>query len=156
MKHVRATFSLVDEMMASPTEPLRRDLRVHQLTLMWQALASIESGPNPTASDWRYCSDAVNLMESLVEMGVVEDRSGLLIDAITGLALAGKRATSGQSIRLDGPGMRAVRAVLDDYAEIIATVSARTVIRCHRRTERRIREILAGHGRSKDVEVINL
>lgn len=155
MRVPRPTYSLIDEMMASPTAPIARQLRVHQLTVMWQGLAAIESSTAPTTDDWRVCSDAVNLMESLVEMGVIEDRSGLLLDAVTGLALAGKRATAGQAIRLDGPGIRAVRAVLEDYADVIATVPARTVIRCHRRTEKRIREILAGRGLASDVEVIN-
>lgn len=152
----RPTFSLVDEMMASPVEPIRKEQRVYQLTRMWQGLAAIETAPEPTSDDWRLCSDAVNLMESLVEMNVIEDKSGLLLDAVTALAMAGKRATAGQGIRLDGAGIRAVRAVLEDYATVIETVPARIVIRCHRRTEKRIREILAGRGRSTDVEVINL
>jgi hypothetical protein len=156
VKRIAPTYSLVDEMMASPTEPIRKDLRLHQLTRMWQALASIEKAPKPTTEDWRLCSDAVNLMESLVEMDVVVDASGLLQDAVTALAMAGQRSQAGQGIRLDGAGIVAVRAVLEDYSVVVETIPARTVIRCHRRTERRIRDILAGRGRSTDVEVINL
>ena len=156
MKTPRPTYSLMDEMMASPSEPIRKDLRVHQLTCMWQGLAAIETSPAPTNDHWRVCSDAVNLMESLVEMNVIEDRSGLLLDAVTALAMAGKRATAGKGLRLDAPGIRAVRAVLEDYAAVVEAVPARTIIRCHRRTEKRIREILAGRGRATDVEVINL
>lgn len=150
------TYTLLDEMTASPTQPLPEATRRHQLTRMWAGLRAIETAANPTTDDWRVCSDAVNLMETLVDMYVVEDSSGLLQDAITALALSGKRHTAGNAIRLDARGIQAIRAVLEDYASVIEQVSARTMIHCHRLTERRIREILLGHKRPHDVEIINL
>lgn len=151
------TYSLLDEMAASPTQPLPEATRRHQLTRMWAGLASIETADKPTSDDWRVCSDAVNLMETLVDMYIVEDNSGLLQDAIEALALSGKRhMTAGSSIRLDAKGIQAVRAVLEDYAAVIEQVSARTMIHCHRRTERQIREILMGRKRPHDIEIINL
>lgn len=150
------TYTLLDEMTASPTQSLPEATRTSQLTRMWAGLAAIEQSPNPTTDDWRVCSDAVNLMETLVDMYVVEDNSGLLQDAITALALAGKRQTAGNAIRLDAQGIQAIRAVLEDYASVIEQVSARTMIHCHRLTERRIREILLGRKRPHDIEIINL
>lgn len=150
------TYSLLDEMTASPTQPLPEATRRHQLTRMWAGLASIEKADKPTTEDWRVCSDAVNLMETLVDMYVVEDNSHLLQDAITALAMSGKRHTAGNAIRLDAQGIQAVRAVLEDYASVIEQVSARTMIHCHRRTERQIREILSGKKRPHDIEIINL
>lgn len=151
------TYSLLDEMAASPTQPLPEATRRHQLTRMWEGLRAIETAVNPTPDDWRVCSDAVNLMETLVDMYIVEDNSGLLQDAIEALALSGKRhMTAGSSIRLDAKGIQAVRAVLEDYAAVIEQVSARTMIHCHRRTERQIREILMGRKRPHDIEIINL
>jgi uncharacterized protein YyaL (SSP411 family) len=150
------TYTLLDEMTASPTQPLPEATRTHQLTRMWSGLAAIEKSPAPTADDWRVCSDAVNLMETLVDMYVVQDNSGLLQDAITALALSGKRHMTGTAIRLDAQGIQAIRAVLEDYASVIEQVSARTMIHCHRLTERRIREILSGKKRPHDIEIINL
>lgn len=150
------TYTLLDEMTASPTQPLPEATRRHQLTRMWAGLASIEKAATPTTDDWRVCSDAVNLMETLVDMYVVEDNSGLLQDAITALAMSGKRHTAGNAIRLDAQGIQAIRAVLEDYASVIEQVSARTMIHCHRLTERRIREMLLGRKRPHDVEIINL
>lgn len=72
------------------------------------------------------------------------------------MAMAGKRGYQGQQIRLDGPGIRAVRAVLEDYAECLEQLSHRTMVRCHRLTERRIREILAGKRKPHDVEIISI
>lgn len=152
----RPTYTLLDEMSASPTEPTPATTRRHQLTRMWQGLRAIETAETPTTEDWRVCSDAVNLMETLVTMGKVQDSSGLLPDAITALALAGKRYIAGATIRLDAPGIHAVRAILEDYADVLDALPARTMVSCHRHTERRLREILAGKKQPHDVEIIDL
>ena len=56
-------YTIMDEMMASPTEPLPMEHRTHQLTRMYEGLAAMEQGANPTTDDWRVVSDAVNLMD---------------------------------------------------------------------------------------------
>ena len=153
----KPTYTMLDEMIASPTEPTPPATRRHQLTRMWEGLRAIETHPDPSTDDWRVCSDAVNLMETLVSMGEVEDGSGLLPDAITALALSGRRhIIQGTSIRLDYAGIEAVRAILEDYAAVLEQLPARTMVSCHRKTERRLREILAGKKQPHDVEVINL
>lgn len=150
-------YTMLDEMMASPTEPLSAEKRQHQLLRMYQGLASLETSPEPSTEDWRLCSDAVNLMETLVlEMKVCEDTTGLLMDAITALAKAGKRHMAGGPIRLDGAGIQAVRAVLSDYADVLEVLPARTMVRCHRLTEKRIHDILEGRKRPHDVEITRL
>lgn len=161
MKHRRhtprpRTYTMLDELMASATAPMPEAARLHQLTRMWQGLRSLETAPQPTPDDWRVCSDAVNLMESLVGMGEVADTQGLLADAVQALALAGRRHRAGGAIRLDGTGMQAVRGVLEDYAAALGALPARTMMRAHRRTELRIQDILAGRKRPHDVEVMDL
>jgi hypothetical protein len=116
-------YTLFDEMAASPTELLPQDWRTYQLTRMYEGLAAMEKAPTPTTDDWRVVSDAVNLMETLiVDMKVCEDTSGLLMDAITAMAMAGKRNMAGGAIRLDGAGIQAVRAVLEDYAALLKPI----------------------------------
>lgn len=155
--HLVKQYTMLDEMMASPTEPLATEKRQHQLLRMYQGLASLETSPEPSTEDWRLCSDAVNLMETLVlEMKVCEDTTGLLMDAITALAKAGKRHMAGGPIRLDGAGIQAVRAVLSDYADVLEVLPARTMVRCHRLTEKRIHDILEGRKRPHDVEITRL
>ena len=151
------TYSMWDEMLASTTNPLPEAHRVHQLTMMWQGLAALESGDTPSNNDWRLCSDAVNLMETLIrDMQVCEDSSGLLLDAITALAHCGKRHLEGKPLRLDGPGIHAVRSILEDYATMLDMLPHRTVVRCHRLTEKRIGEIHRGKKKPHDVEVMAL
>lgn len=148
-------YSILDEMMASPSEPLPAEYRRHQLTRMYEGLAAMEQAPEPTTDDWRVVSDAVNMMETLIEtMQVCEDSNGLLMDAITAMAMAGRRNKAGSAIRLDGAGIQAVRAILEDYAALLEVLSARTMIRCHRLTEKRLHEILAGRKLPHDVEIV--
>lgn len=159
-------YSLIDVMMASPTEPPPESHRSHQLMRMHQGLEAMEKAPHPTTDDWRVVSDAVNIMETLVtngpwpdcsgEMVEITDSSGLLSDSVTAMALAGKRHKSGGNIRLDGAGIQAVRAVLEDYRDLLDALPARTMIKAHRDTERRIHEILAGKKQPHDVTVMKL
>lgn len=124
---------------------------------MYEGLRALEIAPEPSTEDWWVVSDAVNLMETLIlEMKICEDASGLLMDAITAMAKAGQRNLAGGAIRLDGPGIQAVRAVLRDYAELIDVLPARTMVRCHRLTEKRILNILQGKLRPHDVEITRL
>jgi hypothetical protein len=150
------TYTLLDVISASATEPLNLGFRTFQLTRMYEGLHAMETAPEPTTDDWRVCSDAVNLMETLVAMKVVEDSTGLLMDAITALAMAGRRHMAGGNIRLDAPGIQAVRAVLEDYAAVIEQVPARTMLQAHRKTEQRIHEILQGRRKPHDVEIVDL
>lgn len=151
-----STYTLLDEMIASPVAPMPDAFRRHQLTMMYSGLHAIEKEENPTPNDWRLVSDCVNLFETLVAQHIVTDTSGLLADAIQALAMAGQRHVAGGAIRLDGAGIQAVRAVLEDYAAVLEELPARVMVRCHRATERRIREILAGRGRAHDVKVMAL
>jgi len=151
------TYGVLDELMASPTNPLPEASRMHQLTVMWQGLRAMETQQEPTSNDWRVCSDAVNLMETLIlEMRLCHDASGLLEDAVAALALAAKRHINGGSIRMDGAGIQAVRAVLEDYASVLDILPHRVVVRCHRLTEKRIHAIHSGKAQPHDVEVIDL
>lgn len=153
MKRRKTQYALMHEVMASPIKPMPEALARHQLTRMWSGLNALAHDERPKPDDWRCCSDAVNLMEMLVTMGEVEDAQGLLMDAITALAEAGRRNRAGQPLRLSGPGLLAVRAVLEDYAEALAQLPERTMVRCHRLTEKRIHEIWAGK-RRPDTKVV--
>ena len=153
----RKYYTIMDEMMASPTEPLPVAHRTHQLTMMYEGLNAMETAPTPTTDDWRVVSDAVNLMETLVlDMKVCEDSGGLLMDAITALAVAGKRNRAGGTIRMDGAGIQAVRALLSDYAALLEVLPARVMIRCHRLTEKRLHDLLDGKRRPHDVEITSM
>ena len=78
------TYTVLDELMASPTQPMPLEYRTHQLTRMYEGLHALETAEEPSTEDWRVVSDAVNMLETLVvEMKVCDDDSGLLADANT-------------------------------------------------------------------------
>lgn len=156
--HAVTTYGLLDTLFAAPDAPMPADKRRHQLTRMYGGLHALETAAQPAPDDWRTVSDAVNLMETLVkDMRLCEDPGGLLEDAVAALALAGARhLETGAPIRLDGPGIQAVRAVLASYAEVLETLSARAMTECHRLTEIRILQINAGHKRPHDVQIVSV
>lgn len=156
--HIVTTHGLLDTLFANPDAPMPEAKRRHQLTRMYGGMHALETAPAPTPDDWRVVSDAVNLMETLVQdMRVCEDASGLLPDAVAALALAGARhMETGAPIRLNAQDIHTVRAVLADYAELLGTLSERTMTECHRRTERRVAEIHAGKKRPHDVHIVSV
>lgn len=136
------TYSMLDAMFASPVTPMPKKARRHQLTRMWGGLAAMETAMEPTKDDWAVCSDAVSLMETLVENGYAEDPDNLLFDAMKALAEAGQRSFDGKSIRLTGSGIQAIRALLESYSFILGFLPHRTMINCHRLTEKKLHAIL--------------
>lgn len=157
MKQPPFTYSLIDAMMASPTDPLRPDQRDRHLLPMYSGLYAIERGETPSPDDWRQVCDAVNMMETLVAQGKVLDSLALLNDASTALAEAAMRyQTTGTGLRLTAHGIHSVRAVLEDYAAVLHALPQRDIIQCHRATEKRIRDIQMGKALPHDVRVVKL
>jgi hypothetical protein len=171
------TYTRLHELMHSATQPLSEARQRHQVERMRFALKNLETADKPTVHDWRLCSDAVNLMETMLvncdvlsggkplpgwwmgcdgEPVEVEDPDGMLLDCVTALAHAGKRKFSHGAIQLDAKWLATVRGLIDDYASLIAALPARTTIRVHRLTEQRVHEILQGKSRPHDVEIIDL
>ena len=151
------TYTLWHELTASPTEPMPEPVRTRHLLHIYAALASIERDPAPTRQDWSICTEPVNVMEQLVTNGVCADRTGLLPDAVAALAKAYTRHIEhGHAIRLDGNGLTAVRAVIEDYSRTLEEIDHRTAVAAHRKTERRIRDLVNRKGQQHDVLIVGL
>ena len=136
------TYSMMDVLMASPTEPIAEHKRTHQLTRMFDAMHNLETAESPSEMDWECVNDSVMLMEALKDMKVVDDDLNLLDDAIEALGKAGFRRMEGKKLRLDGEGIQTLRAVLEDYASVLEVLPARTMITAHRKAEQKIKKIL--------------
>ena len=149
-------YTFMDALLASPTNPMPVEKQIFQLDQMRSGLDAMERSENPQPNDWRCVSDAINLLETMVKMGLIDDSEGLLNDAVTAMGEAGARAMAGQTLRLSGQGIQACRAVLDDYAMAMSQLSERTMIQAYMRTERRIQDILKGKCQAHDVRVISV
>ena len=49
--HRPKTYTVFDELLASPTEPMPAEYRTHQLTRMYEGLHSLETLGEPTTDD---------------------------------------------------------------------------------------------------------
>ena len=148
------TYSLMDVMMADPIKPMPDHKREHQINKMKDGLLALERAANPSIDDWEIVTDALNMMETLIEMGWAQDPDGLIEDAVKALAIAGQRSiTKNVPIRLDGVGIKAVRGLLEDYETALKEMPERTMMHCHRKTEKRVQDILAGRCETHDVQV---
>lgn len=132
---------------SSTTEPLEESHRRHMLTLMWDGFAMMTTGDAPEERHWTVVSDCVNMMETIIRLGWAED-SGLLDEAIAALKGAVRRFKEGKGLRLDAAGIKAIKAILTDFEEVLASASARNMRYAHNVTERSIWNRI--HGGSAD------
>jgi hypothetical protein len=143
----------MDAMMASPDHPMKAQRRDYQMMIIRTSLASIERAENPSTDDWKIISQAINMMEMLVEMGFAKDEDGLIKDAIDAMASSAQRYKDKKVMRFSGNEMKVIRGIIDDYQTMIENLDERTMIHCHRKTEIRLQEILSGKKRSTDVRI---
>lgn len=123
----RPTYTLLDVLQASATQPLPQAKRTHQLTRMWQGLRALEQDAAPTPDDWRVVSDAVNLLETLVDtLRVAQDASGLLPGALPTLRIKAPCADTAkaQAAHVSGQRVLQVERVEDPYPVPTAEVPA--------------------------------
>jgi hypothetical protein len=127
-------YSLMDQLMASPTEPLLESKRG---TYINKARVSclVMAGANPAYEAADICVDIISMVQSLVDMGVLEDTSDLLRDAKAAIGCCVQHYP-GPALSLSQAGAIAMSSVIEDYAEAMAQVPARVMIACHRRAQK--------------------
>lgn len=155
-KKFTPTYSLMAVMMASATEPMPEFMRNHHMSLMNNALNNIVSGEEAKKNDWRIICDGINMLESLVQAGIMRDEHDTILMAVQAMHAAAMRSQAGKGIRLDGPGIQIIRGILEDYQTAIESLSHRDMVSCHRDAERRAWEIRNGKRKSHDVVITAL
>ena len=153
MKTKPRTYSLLDEMFASPITPMPLASQRYTMMGYLEAMAAIKLEPDPSEHHWRVLADAVNLAESLIEMGELQDNDGLIRDAVQAMGRTALRYQEGGPLRLDGDALKAMTALVDDMGEVVATLPHRTMIRAHRYAEKRVRDINEGKRKPGDVVI---
>ena len=138
----RYTYSHIDVLMADRDNPLPKEKRDFQLDRIKKALDNFLHAPEPTIEDWETLSDTVNLMETILIMGFVEDAQGAIPEAQEALGKSGSRSMRGKPLRLDGPAIGLLKGIIEDYEMVCENLSARTMIMAHRATEKRVQELM--------------
>ena len=142
-------------MFASKDEPLTKEKQNRQLGHMKRGLANLQHSPDPIFEDWEVISDAVNMMETLLHMGMVEDPDDAIGEAVAALGKTGDRCLRGQPLRLDGPAIGLLKGVLEDYEMVLENIPARTMIMAHRATEKRVQaQIVESFKRERAKEAV--
>jgi hypothetical protein len=155
-------FSLMDELAASPTNPMPKVMRDHQLSVIHTSLENIAKGAAPTLDELSHLSDVVNILDTLHGMtfadritkegGYALEIDRKVIDGATeAIKDAFERHKAGGQIRLSGTGLAAIRTALATYTQFLDELPARVVINAWRRTRAEILAALAGRGDPKTV-----
>lgn len=143
-------FTLIHELQASSTKPVPEARLNGHLMRVHQGLESLERDVEPHVDAWRDMSDAVNILESLVEMGIVSDDGDQITAAKNAMGQAGARHLESGALRLSGEGIQVMRGLLEDYGTVVQALTERQFVSACRRTERRVRQILRGCVRPGD------
>jgi hypothetical protein len=122
----KPTYTHMDVLMASPTEPLPIKKRQYQMDLMRKALENCKT--KPSVKDIEALSTAVDLMNTLCDMGFIEDNEKALEDAMIAL----------MQDNLNDIEVRMFEGILEDYQMVMDNLPARTMIAAHRQTEKRL------------------
>jgi len=149
----KLTYSVMDAMLASPDKPMKEEKKIFQMMMIRTALYSIERAEKPTIEDWKIISQAINMMEMLVEMGFAKDEEGLIGDSVDAMYNMALRYKDKKVMRFSGSEMKIIRGIVDDYQTMVENLDERTMVHCHRKTEMRLQDILSGKIRDCDVKV---
>ena len=120
------TYTHWDVLLASPTEPLPLNKRQYQMDLMRKALENCKT--KPSVQDIAALATAVDLMDTLREMGHLEDSQKALEDAMIAL----------MQDNFNDIEVRLFEGILEDYQMVMDNLPARTMIAAHRETEKRL------------------
>lgn len=120
------TYTHWDVLLASPTEPLPLKKRQYQMDLMRKALDNCKT--KSSVRDIAVLSTAVDLMNTLCDMGFLEDNEKALEDAMIAL----------MQDNFNDIEIRMFEGILEDYQMVMDNLPARTMITAHRKTETRL------------------
>lgn len=111
----------------SPKRPMHPDTYLGSIFQIDAALQSIRTGAGPKLNDWIALADMVGVMDALKKQRKIYDDDNLITDAVHTLAKSSTRAGQGKAIRLDGKGILAVAALMQDYTTCCEQLPERTI-----------------------------
>lgn len=144
---------MMDELLASPTEPAP-EVHAARIASARAAVAGMRSPETASITAWSLCCMVGNVLETMLQQGLVQDQDGLLQDGFDAL----KRATQatrapGDPVILPAADFPVVEAMVEDWAAVMVAAPARSIIRAFRATDRRICDIEDGRLQPHDYTV---
>lgn len=151
----RLHYSLLDQVTASPTEPLPKASRDRHMTILLTSLEAIAKSPAPKMQDFANLTDPVNILDTFAGMEFRDRQTGeggYTLDIDAGIIRAASTAlveafmrhkTTGQ-LRLSGPGLAAVREAFSAYAQLVEQLPARVLIKAWRDMAKEMQQAAKG------------
>ena len=147
-------FTMIDELMASPTDPAAPEVHAVRIALARESLELLRTPETATVPAWSVCCMVGNTLETMLRQGIAADPDGLLQDAFDALkrTAAAVRVPS-DPISIAPADYACVANMVEDWVTLLQQAPARDVVRAFRATDRRIREIEAGKVEPDDYAV---
>lgn len=141
-------YTLAEELAASEKRPLHQR-KLGPITAACAAAVQAVAAGTATEQHWRVLADAANLVETLLDMREFEDPELLFRDGVAAVVTLARQHGNDEPMRLRPEQLEHLQDFGDAYAQMLQLTPARTYIRAHRATERRLRELLV-HGPGQD------
>ena len=118
------------------------------------SLETMARGSSPTEEEWRDLSDVCNTLETLTLIQrklAIDEVMPSVRSAVDAMVAAAKRYREGKGLRLDGPGLEAMREVLAIYEQCLEGFTEREMALAQQETQRRINALLRSKNPSSEV-----
>lgn len=135
-------------------QPATKAQRDAVMLRLLTALEAMARGEHPGPAEWQHLSDAINTVETLattMRRLSADDVMPLVNTAIAAMVGAANRYKAGHGMRLDGPGLQALRDVVSVYEQCAEILSERDMSAAQKATEQRIRSLLRQRDPSHEV-----
>jgi hypothetical protein len=147
-------FTLMDELLASPSQPAAPDVHRFRISAAREAVVRMRTPETANITAWSLCCMVGNVLETMLQQGLVADPDGLLQDGFDALKRANQAARApGDPVVLPAADWPVVEGMVEDWVAVLTEAPARDVIRAFRATDRRIRDIEAGRLQPHDYTV---
>lgn len=151
---LRYGYTHAEELSASEVRPLHQRKLALIAAACTAAVQAVATGA-ATEGHWRVLADAANLTETLLDMGEFDDPDHLFRDGVAAVVTLSRLHGDGAPMCLRPEQLEHLQDFCDAYVQMLQQTPARTYIRAHRATERRVRELLlSSYGRSETHEFI--
>lgn len=137
--------------------PAPREQRDRVMGQFLSSLDTMARGSHPGEEEWRSISDAINTVETLaLHLHKLQPAEVMptVNAAIAAMVAAAKRFQAGQGMRVDGPGLEALRDVLAIYEQCLEGLTEKEMSQAQAETQRRVNALL--HARKPSADVIAL
>jgi len=147
------SYSLVNTLMASKTEPLPKADRERMVNRLLAGLEDIAKCSMPNLNSWRDLADCMNWLQSAVELEWTVDPDGAIQAAKAALLDGHKNALGKGKLRMSGPSLMSMRNMVDQFSDLLGVMTARNYWTVVGTGEKRVSAIWRGKKKVGDVVV---